>query len=465
MKYKVWSQARAVLKPQKHHYNYFAVMLFALGFIVTLGLAIRLAVLYTQSYYSGSREPYIQSLSSNSVVIRWQSDAQVKARLELRNGINHAISEQHEKSAKTAHEMRFKQLQPATRYYYRIYQNQKLYRGGDEYWFETAPDNTSDAPIRIWLMGNSGQMGDGLKAVKQAMSGWLSQHQRQGQSALNMIISSGDNGDENGSHQGYQAGLFSVHQDVLKNYVYWPVYGEHDASGWSFYNIFSLPEAADSGGVASGTERYYSVDYGPLHLIFLDSHDGGYRADDKMISWLKADLKNNKQKWLLAFMHHPPYTRGSHNSNDPKDSANRMFNMRKRVVPVLEQASVDLVVSGYSHSYERSYLLDCHYGVSSAFKPESILQKGPKFNKPLLRQPHQGSVYIVLGSSADAVAGPFDHPVMAVSAAKLGSMVLDIEKHKLTARFIDEQAQVVDQFEINKLTGASSQVSQNGICQ
>lgn len=465
MEYKVWGKARAILKPQKHHYSYAAVWLFISAFVLAVGLAIHMAVLYMDSYYEGAREPYIQSLGSNNVIIRWQTVKRSQARIVLKDIKGKELFEQGEDFSSTAHNMQFSQLEPATRYYYSIFQDQKSYRSGDRYWFDTAPEKNSQQAVRILLTGNSGQSGKGLKAVKQAMTDWLRLHPRPGQRDLDMVISSGDNGDESGSNSGYQSGLFSEYQDLLKNVVYWPVYGEHDANGWSFFKIFSLPQYAESGGVASGTERYYSVDYGDVHLIFLDSQDGGYSADDAMINWLKNDLKNTQQKWLLAFMHHPPYSRGSHNSNDPRDGANRMFNMRKRVIPVLEQAGVDLVVSGYSHSYERSYLLDCHYGISSTLRSESIVQTGPVFYKNKIRAAHQGSIYTVIGSSAEAIRGKFDHPVMAVSEARLGSMIVDIDKDRLIGRFIDDQANVTDQFEINKVSGTTLPVIQKNSCQ
>jgi hypothetical protein len=36
--------------------------------------------------------------------------------------------------------------------------------------------------------------------------------------------------------------------------------------------------------------------------------------------------------------------------------------MRQYAAPILERYGVDLVLSGHSHNYERSYLLDGHYG-------------------------------------------------------------------------------------------------------
>ena len=453
MKYKVWGKAKSLIKPKKHHYLNFMVILFVVGLLFATGIAVRLGMLYAGTFYSGVREPYIQSLSSHSVVIRWQSEELVKSKVIIKkaseiNSDEDVIKKQ--EHLQSSHAVSFTQLEPATRYYYKIYHDQKLFRAGADYWFETAPETGIEAPVRIWLLGDPGRAGEEIESVQSAMLDWVGANPRQDQPALNMIISTGDNGYERGSNKEYQQGLFSIHQQLFKNTVFWPVYGNHDAKGWSFFKVFSLPKQAEAGGVASGTEHYYSVDYANLHLIFLDSNEGGFSTDDEMMKWLEKDLQTTKQKWLLVFMHHPPYTRGSHNSNDARDSGNRMFNMRMRVLPVLEQYGVDMVVAGHSHSYERSYLMDCHYSVSSGFKQKNILQKGPQFIKPLHRSTHQGAVYTVLGSSAEAIAGRFDHPAMAVANANLGSMILDVEKNKLVARFIDNTAKVLDQFEIIK---------------
>ena len=66
---------------------------------------------------------------------------------------------------------------------------------------------------------------------------------------------------------------------------------------------------------------------------------------------------------MIAFCHHPPYTKGSHDS----DADIELMEMRQNALPILEDAGVDLVLSGHSHSYERSFLIDGHYGTSSTF--------------------------------------------------------------------------------------------------
>ena len=82
-----------------------------------------------------------------------------------------------------------------------------------------------------------------------------------------------------------------------------------------------------------------------------------------MLTWLQNDLASTTQPWVIAFFHHPPYSKGSHDS----DTDIELKEMRQNALPILENAGVDLVLSGHSHSYERSFLIDGHYGTSSTF--------------------------------------------------------------------------------------------------
>ena len=67
--------------------------------------------------------------------------------------------------------------------------------------------------------------------------------------------------------------------------------------------------------------------------------------------------------WIVAYWHHPPYSKGTHDS----DLEIELIEMRTHVLPVLEDHGVAVVFGGHSHSYERSYLIDGHYGSSSEF--------------------------------------------------------------------------------------------------
>ena len=76
-----------------------------------------------------------------------------------------------------------------------------------------------------------------------------------------------------------------------------------------------------------------------------------------MDTWLKADLEQTTADWLVAYFHHPPYTKGSHDSDREK----QLVEMRTYVMPILESGGVDLVLTGHSHIYERSMLMDGAY--------------------------------------------------------------------------------------------------------
>ncbi len=174
-----------------------------------------------------------------------------------------------------------------------------------------------------------------------------------------------------------------------------------------------------------------------------------------MYQWLCADLAATTQDWIIAYWHHPPYSKGSHDS----DRSGRMEEMREHFVPVLEDFGVDLQLTGHSHSYERSILLDGHYGRSDSFDPAiHALDAGDgdplgdgAYHKPELGpSPHQGAVYGVVGSSSQLSGDDLDHPVMTVALETLGSLAVDVVGRRLDAYFIDDTGNVRDHFRIVK---------------
>src|SRR5690606_119797 len=114
----------------------------------------------------------------------------------------------------------------------------------------------------------------------------------------------------------------------------------------------TFPTAGEAGGVPSGTEKYYSFDYGNVHFICLDSMSSDRSSTGPMATWLREDLESTTQDWVIAFFHHPPYSKGSHNSDNPTGSDRELLEMREGILPILEAGGVDLVLSGHSHSYE-----------------------------------------------------------------------------------------------------------------
>ena len=148
------------------------------------------------------------------------------------------------------------------------------------------------------------------------------------------------------------------------------------------------------------------------------------------------------QDWIIAFWHHPPYTKGSHNSDSLGDSNGRMVYIRENALPILEAGGVDLVLTGHSHSYERSYFLNGHYGYSGSFDSNThVVQAGDgreDGDGAYQKCGTDGTVYIVAGSSGQATYGTFDHAANLVSFSRLGSLVIDVNNSRLDTRFLRE---------------------------
>ncbi len=140
--------------------------------------------------------------------------------------------------------------------------------------------------------------------------------------------------------------------------------------------------------------------------------------------------------------------------------------MSTNALPIMEAGGVDLCLTSHSHSYERSFLLDGHYGVAGTLKDKMKHDagNGRPDGKGAYRKAtfgpgvHEGAVYVVAGSSGKITGkdekrlarGFLDHPAMFISLYRLGSMVLDVNGNRLDATFLSESGEKLDYFSIIK---------------
>jgi glucose/arabinose dehydrogenase len=403
-----------------------------------------------------TRGPYLQTGTPDSVIVRWRTNLATGSRVRFGASPGALNSVVDDAAVTTEHSVRLSGLAPNTTYYYSIGTTSDLLAGGDSnHTIITAPPVGSTQPVRVWVIGDFGWANVEQVAVRDAF------YALNGAQRTDLWLTVGDNAYLNGTDDDYQAGLFNVYQHMLRRVAFWPGLGNHDVADLTnppptqpYYQIFTLPQQGEAGGLASGTENYYSFDYANVHLVSLDAQVSSRAPGSPMLTWLQNDLANNHQDWLIAYWHHPPYSKGSHDS----DTELNMVEMRTNVVPILEAYGVDLVLTGHSHVYERSFLLDGHYGPSTTFTEAMKKNAGDgrpggngAYIKPA-RGPgaHEGAVYAVVGSSGETSGGPLNHPAMFMSRNDLGSLVLDIQDNRLDARFLRETGAVDDSFTIIK---------------
>lgn len=403
-----------------------------------------------------TRGPYLQAGTPDAVTVRWRTDVATDSRVRWGTDAANLDQVADDATSTTEHVVRIPGLSPATTYFYSIGSTTNVLDGGDSSTrFTTPPAVGTSQATRIWVLGDSGTASVSARAVRDAYDAFT------GARGTDLWLMLGDNAYNSGTDAEYQAAVFDTYPDHLRREVLWATLGNHDGASADsatqtgpYYDIFTLPTAAEAGGVASGTEAYYSFDWANVHFVCLDSQESSRAPGGPMLTWLADDLQATDQEWIVAFWHHPPYTKGSHDS----DAESQLVDMRANALPILEAHGVDLVLTGHSHSYERSVLLDGHYGLSSTLTAGMMVDAGdgdPDGDGAYGKQgpsavSHGGAVYAVAGSSGQAGGGSLNHPVMQVSLNTLGSLVLDVDGEVLDARFVDSTGTVRDRFSIVK---------------
>jgi len=405
-----------------------------------------------------TRGPYLQRGGTTNITVRWRSSLPMDSLLRIGLSPLALAPAGADPVIKTDHEMVLTNLMPNTRHYYSVGSSSRVLAGDATHFFVTAP--VTNKPTRIWVIGDSGTADSRPRSVYNAYRSFTSLRY------TDVWLMLGDNAYGSGTDSEYQSAVFNMYPELLRQTVMWSTIGNHETyapgatpNNFPFLSIYTQPTAGECGGVPSGSEKYYSFDYGNIHFVCLDANaftsNTGQKGD--MYTWLEADLDSNTNTWLIAFWHHPPYTKGSHDS----DTESELISMREDYVPLLESYGVDLVLCGHSHSYERSYLIDGHYGHSSTFAPSMLKdgssgreeETGPYVKPTVGPGANQGAVYVVAGSSGQVTGAAVNHPIMYYNALRLGSLVIDVDNTMLRTYFLRESGFVDDYFSIYKGSG------------
>lgn len=397
------------------------------------------------------RGPYLQSVTPTSVLIQWRTDVpkssqvyyQAKGKIKVVLDTNRV----------TEHVLALNNLKPNTRYSYQI--DSKEF--DPNRYVVTAPAFGSKKSVRIWALGDFGDGSASQKAVMKSIEDYTQGNRP------DAWIWLGDNAYNNGKDEEYQKNVFDVYQtSFLQNLPIYPSPGNHDYAGKHdpseppYFKIFNMPIDGQGGGFPSNAESYYSVNYGPVHLVALDTEmrdiNGLQLMDGKgmQFDWLKADLAVNKLPWVVVYFHKPPYSKGSHDSDIELD----MKHLRENVNPLFEQFKVDLVIAGHSHVYERSYPMRGHYGVNDTFDGTThIVAKTSSANQYVVGNQGQGVIYVVSGSGGKFGGQRPGYPMKSsvyTNNTIGGSVLLDVNQHTFQLRWLQSDGVVGDEFVIKK---------------
>ncbi len=435
---------------------------------------LRLVALTTANAPLLTRGPYLQLGTETAISLRWRTDVPTNSVVQYGATATTLTSSVTDNTVTTEHELRITGLTADTKYFYNIGSTTNILQGDANNYFVTLPVANATRKIRVAVFGDCGNGSANQTNVKNQALSYL------GANHPDAWILLGDNAYSEGTDVQFQALFFDMYKnDILKNWKLYPAPGNHDYGNTQansgvrnndYYKNFTVPTAAEAGGVASGTEAYYSFDVGNTHFISLDSYgkENGnttrlYDTTGAQVVWLKQDLAANTKRWTVVYFHHPPYTMGSHNS----DAETELLLIRQNFIRILERFGVDLVLCGHSHNYERSYLLKDYFTDRASFNvathtadASSAKYDGSANSCPykyLTGKLNHGTVYVVAGSAGQSggiqPSGLYPHPALPfeyTSNTIGGSLMLEFEDNRLDAKMIGADGLIKDQFTIMK---------------
>jgi 3',5'-cyclic AMP phosphodiesterase CpdA len=486
----------------------------------TLALVVLASALAGTAAAAPPTRLFLQQVGTHSAIVKWRGDAGsvcFSSKLTDLSKPNWPRCVAGVATAGNHYEAQLEGLAPQQTYYYSV-----AGQTGASQHFQTPPNSNKaprDGNTHIWIVGDSGTRTEAghVGEAEGVRDGFLAYNAANGGEPVDLFLMLGDNAYTSGSDVQYQGAVFELYTEILAQAPVWPTIGNHEMgngdlaafrlfnvgglsvsadpnsysdgdpntvdNGMPYFDIFTLPTRGENGGVPSGTEQYYSFDAGNVHVVSLDSQlsarDTAQRA--AMKDWVIADLAANERDWTIVIFHHPPYSRGTHDSDSTallmQPFTNRldlpMVDMRVEFTPIFDAYGVDLVYSGHSHNYERSYYLRGHTGNANTFDPAAHAEldaNGQPSAGPYTQITSSGlddrSVYTVAGNSGKGeepnraiTPQPLMHPAMVPQLAdtqgrrglKLrGSVVVDATSTTLRARMVDSTGAVLDEFTITR---------------
>jgi len=205
----------------------------------------------------------------------------------------------------------------------------------------------------------------------------------------------------------------------------------------------------------------YSFDYGPAHVMVLDSNQSGNVDAPKLRAWVDEDLKSTKACWKFVCFHNPSFSSsGQHYT----EQSVRLWH------PIFEARGVDMVFTGHVHNYQRTVPLK--FAPSSPKRDKKGRVDGTftldkTFDGESNTRPN-GVIHIVAGGGGATLYGPGIEKTAPLLKREHGDnyadytarmvvdrhsyVAIDLTPEKLTLRAIDVDGKPIETISVTKPT-------------
>jgi hypothetical protein len=285
--------------------------------------------------------PWILDPQATEAVVRWVTEEPSTGRVWYgQASADHLAKE--EGAPVTDHRVALHGLQPATQYRYAI--------EGDAAarLFTTAPEPGAPGPIQVLIYGdNRTNSGDHALVVRAAAA-----------ERVQLALHTGDMV-VNARNAALWRDWFREEADLLSRLPFVATVGNHEITddGVAYSKYFQHKDRPP----------YWSVDYGPVHVVVLDSFERAAGAtphsagvSDAQRAWFEEDLRKvPAERHVWALVHQGPYAHPAHPrpGHGGSEAVKAALQSARKVHPI------EAVFAGHEHYYERGEIDGLKYFV------------------------------------------------------------------------------------------------------
>ncbi|MCA9859872.1 MAG: metallophosphoesterase [Thermomicrobiales bacterium] len=286
-------------------------------------------------------------------------------------------------------------LTPGTTYRYLVERADRIWEGS----FRTPAG--ADDTVRFGVVGSTGVGGDPLHAIVDEIV----------DDQPDFVLHTGDVVFPRGGLCHYGVRYFGPYEDLIGNVPVTAAVGEIDLksnNGQAFRETFLIEGDPDQ-----EAPLYRSFEYGPVHVIVLDSQlyeDDNQSAVDQQRAWLTDELGSSELPWTVVVLHDPPYSSTGGAQND---------GIQEDLGPIFAEHGVDLVLSGHARNYER-------------FEPDG------------------GVTYVVTGGGGAGLQDIGDNRTSVAASVVHHFLSVEASPGELTVRVMDDAGGTIDMFTLSR---------------
>jgi 3',5'-cyclic AMP phosphodiesterase CpdA len=353
--------------------------------------------------------PIVQLPATNGVTLVWYTTRPTECTLTVSAG------DQQRKIPATSqarrHLARVDGLEPGTAYTYSIAAGRRPLLEDAQFQTDRLPGQRYD----FFLLGDSGR---GTRE-QYSLAADMTRHRPQ----PDFLVHTGDLVYSDGARHKYDERFFVPYRFLLRRVAFWPCLGNHDVDAAheakAYQEVFELPQNGPAGLPA---DFNYWFDYATSRVAVVDTTASEEQLRTSVAPWLQEVLADPAPEWRFVVLHHPPYTGGKYQPDE---------RVQRTLVPVIDEARVDIVFSGHDHMYQRTHPLRGN----------------------AIGEPGAGTVYVITAAGGAALyepSGPRPAFIATLDHEHFSFTHVAIEEDTLTLRQVALGGSVLDEFTLAK---------------